>query len=184
MRRPQRSSSSDGARAWYEQGVASHYHQHATDYRNPHEPIVHELLRHAYEHVRMDWSHVLDLAAGSGEVTRGIRECAQQISAADPFTHTGYTQATGLACREMSFEQIANGQLEGERFSIVICSFAMHLCALSVLPQLSLALARVSPTLVILTPHKRPILKPAWGWTLHHEHMHARVRLRVYRNRQ
>jgi len=173
---------STGARDWYGQGVDRHYQTHALDYRNPHEPIVHDLLLRASRELQVDWSAVLDLAAGSGEVTRGVAAFASNVTAIDPFTHAGYARATCRPCRELSFEQIARGALDAERFSVVVCSFAMHLCPESVLPTLCLALARVAPTLLILTPHKRPAVRPEWGWALSHELMDHRVRLRQYRS--
>ena len=44
-----------------------------------------------------------------------------------------------------------------------MCSFAMHLCARDYLPTLCMMLACSARHLVVLTPHKRPVIDAAWG---------------------
>lgn len=56
------------------------------------------------------------------------------------------------------------GMVSERRWSVVLCSFAMHLCERQYLPTLCMMLACSADTLIILTPHKRPELDPAWGW--------------------
>jgi hypothetical protein len=56
----------------------------------------------------------------------------------------------------------------------------MHLVELSRLPRLAQQLAQVGDALLIVTPHKRPILKHEWGWRLRGELVHERVRVRYY----
>ncbi len=136
---------------------------------------------------------MLDLAAGSGEITLAIRAVPRadfpqtggatptlRISAIDPFTADAYRARTGLSCEQMTFEQIAEGALRGRSYSLVVCSFAMHLVDASRLPALCWELAQITPQLVILTPHKRPVLRAEWGWTLREEIMQDRVRARLY----
>ena len=126
-------------------------------------------------------SHVLDLAAGSGEVTLALLGVAPtKVSAIDPYTAVAYEQRTGRPCEAMSFEKIAAGGLRGRTYSLVVCSFAMHLAEPSRLPTLCWELATVAKQLLILTPHKRPLIQPAWGWTLAQECLHRRVRARLY----
>jgi hypothetical protein len=102
------------------------------------------------------------------------------ISAIDPFTAKAYEARTGRPCENMSFEQIASGGLRGRRFSMIVCSFALHLAEPSRLPTLCWELAGVAGQLLILTPHKRPTIEPAWGWTQTHETLYQRVRARLY----
>ena len=70
-------------------------------------------------------------------------------------------------------------------FDHVICAYALHLCDVSRLPGVCLALAAASPNLHVITPHKRPVLREAWGWVLEDEHYDPgfRVRTRSYRRR-
>ena len=169
-----------GSRQWYQGGVASHYDQHGLDYRNPHEPKIVPLLETAIRDIKPDCSHVLDLAAGSGEITRALAPHAARITAMDPFTYENYTRRTGLPCERLTFEAIATGAIEGRSFSLVVCSFAMHLCPISMLPALCEALSRTAGQMIIITPHKRPMIKAAWGWVQSHELVSERVRCRVY----
>jgi len=103
-----------------------------------------------------------------------------RISAIDPYTHVAYTKRTGAPCEALTFEQIAAGALRGRVYSLIACSFAMHLVESSRLASLCYALSQLSQSLLILTPHKRPTLRPEWGWTLKHEILHERVRARLY----
>lgn len=167
--------------AYAQQGVREYYQQEGAHYRNPHEPIVRELVRRALETWQPDTAHVLDLACGSGEVTLALREQGvQQVIGTDPYTAAAYHSRTGQTALGWSFEDIAGGALEGAQYSLVVCSFALHLAADSWLPSVCYQLARVCPSLLILTPHKRPEILPAWGWQLHAELQHERVRARLY----
>ncbi|MBS1786875.1 MAG: class I SAM-dependent methyltransferase [Acidobacteria bacterium] len=174
---------SNALRCQYEQhGVENYYAQFSAEYRNPHEPIIAEVLCEAVSRWNLDLSSVLDLACGSGEVTLAMRELgAGQIDGIDPYTVEAYQGRTGQRAEPFSFEDIAAGALNGRRYSVVICSFAMHLIEESWLPSLLFHLARISDSLLIVTPHKRPELKAEWGWNLEDEFLIERVRARLYR---
>jgi hypothetical protein len=166
-------------------GVEAYYRRHASTYRNPHEDAVRAALEHAAGAAEgsLDLSHVLDLAAGSGEVTLALRELgAARVDAVDPFTADAYRARTGAACEAFDFAAIAAGALSGRRYSLIVCSFAMHLCEPSRLPGLAQQLSFVAPKLLILTPHKRPLLRSEWGWALLGERVTQRVRARLYRS--
>ena len=165
-----------------ELGVTGFYASSGATYRNPHEMIIRRLLHQVCLEWDCDLSDVLDLACGSGEVTLGLRELGANTSGIDPFTGAAYLERTGLTAEALSFDDICAGALEGRRYSLIVCSFALHLADISKLPVLAHQLARVSPALLILTPHKRPALKPAWGWALMQETMLERVRARLYKS--
>jgi hypothetical protein len=88
----------------------------------------------------------------------------------------------GEPAENITFEQIAEGSLANRRYSLIACSFAMHLCDKSRLPALAIQLSMISPALLILTPHKRPMLRAEWGWDLEGEFVLRRVRARLYRS--
>ena len=76
---------------------------------------------------------------------------------------------------------MAAGALAGRAYGLVVCSFALHLAEASRLPGVCQQLSLVAPTLLVLTPHKRPVIREAWGWRLAGEFVWARVRCRLYR---
>ncbi|HZN66943.1 MAG TPA: class I SAM-dependent methyltransferase [Tepidisphaeraceae bacterium] len=130
----------------------------------------------------LDLSRVLDLAAGSGEATLALRSLgAKHVEAADPYTAEAYADRTGAVAERISFEDVAAGALSGRRYTLIVCSFALHLCAPSRLPVVAQQLALVADALLVLTPHKRPVLREQWGWLLEGELVVERVRARWYR---
>jgi hypothetical protein len=162
--------------------VRKYYEAHGASYVNPHEPRVRRALAAAIGAWPLDLTSVFDLAAGGGEVTRCLLELGHtNIDAADPFTGDLYTSKTGRQCLTLGFEDIAIGGLAGKNYATVICSYAMHLPAPSRLPRLLWALREVADALLILSPHKRPVIRPAWGWTLAGSLYESRVRVRYYR---
>ena len=174
---------SDAIRHQYqEHGVEGFYFQFRDEYRNPHEPIIAEVLREAVNRWNLDLTHVLDLACGSGEVTLVLQQLgASEIDGVDPFTGDAYQTRTGQQAEAVSFEQIAAGALAGRRYSLIACSFAMHLIDESWLPTLLFQLAQLSDCLLIVTPHKRPELKAEWGCMLEGEFVIEKVRARFSR---
>ncbi len=167
----------------YEQhGVDNYYAKFGVEYRNPHEASIREVLREAIALWRPDLSCVLDLACGSGEITIALQELGcSRIEGVDPYTGEAYLTRTGLMAEAVSFESIASGALAGRRYSLIICSFAMHLIEESWLPALLTQLGLIANSLMIITPHKRPEINADWGWTLEGEFVVSRVRARLYR---
>ncbi len=165
-------------------GVEAYYRSFGGEYRNPHEPQIGDALRRGHEQWRLDLSRVLDLAAGSGEATLVLQSLgAEQISGVDPFTSEAYQARIGRPARSYSFEDIAAGALASERYSLIVCSFALHLCEPSRLPALLFQLSQIAPQLLVLSPHKRPVIRSDWGWRLREELVVQRVRVRLYEAR-
>jgi 2-polyprenyl-3-methyl-5-hydroxy-6-metoxy-1,4-benzoquinol methylase len=163
-------------------GVQGFYAQSGASYRNPHERIVRAILRQAVDRWGIDVQHVLDLACGSGEVTLALQELGcTSIDGIDPYTYQAYFQRTSKHAEKYTFEQITAGALLGRNYSLIVCSFALHLLEQSRLPGLACQLKLISDTLIIITPHKRPQLRTDWGWEQVDELMLERVRARLYR---
>lgn len=177
--------SDDSIRAQYERhGVRGYYLRHGAAYRNPHEAAVRRILAAAVLEWKVDLSRVLDLACGSGEATLALLELGcPRVEGIDPFTADAYRARTGRGAERLTFEQIAAGALSGRRYSLIVCSFAMHLVERSRLPALAFELSRAAPQMLIVTPHKRPKIEEAWGWTLKGELVVERVRARLYGSR-
>ncbi|GAA6010708.1 hypothetical protein JCM11491_002907 [Sporobolomyces phaffii] len=122
--------------------------------------------------------------------TPPIPEPTLSITAADPFTSPAYRQRTGLPCLELSFNQVAAGELpnpsgrprveqddsgeqtseergaEGEElYDLVIVSFALHLVETpSELWALLTELSKRAKWFCVIAPHKKPDIKTTWGW--------------------
>jgi hypothetical protein len=164
-------------------GVERFYRESGASYRNPHEPELRRVLDIVVREWKLDLSKVLDLAAGSGEVTVALREIGVgEIEGVDPFTFVAYESRTGVRAGRETFEDIAAGAFAGRDYSLIVCSFAMHLVEESRLAGLAKQLSQIGSKLLILTPHKRPVLRPDWGWELENERVKHRVRARIYRS--
>src|SRR5262245_59884158 len=109
-------------------GVQGFCEQYGDQYRNPHELAIHAVLGRAVSLWKPDLTHVLDLACGSGEVTLILKELGcTRIDGIDPYTGQAYQQRTGQQAESLTFEQIASGALSERRYSLIVCSFALHL---------------------------------------------------------
>jgi len=164
-------------RGYYESlGVDRYYAIHGSEYRNPHEQQVRTLLQQAEEEGLIG-NKVLDLCCGSGEVTCALP--GHDITGVDPYTSEAYRKRTGKECLPLSFLDIAQGRLQGQ-WDTIVCSFALHLCPESLLPQVLWQLRQVATTLVVITPHKRPDCDGKMGWVLVEERKIEKVTMKVY----
>jgi SAM-dependent methyltransferase len=146
-------------------------------YSNPHAPEIATLLKR--HHLELPLSNVLDLACGTGLVTTELRQLGYlEVKGLDPFLNTQYTALTGRPAYQMSFKDIVRNGLS-EKFSCVICSFALHLCHKSMLPDLIWRLSEITNSLVIISPSKFPIIgKPKvekFCLTSNNKRVHFRV---------
>lgn len=172
----------DSIRSKYKQfGVKDFYAFHGGDYKNPHEPAIRESIDFIYNNWDLNFSKVLDLASGKGEVTKALEaNGVTDIEASDGYLATEYTKSTGRKCYAMTFDDIIKGSLRGKNYSLVICSYALHLLEESKLPMFLLQLPQITDNLLILSPHKKPYIKENWGWELEKEIEIDRVRSRYF----
>jgi SAM-dependent methyltransferase len=171
-------------RKQYEQfGVAGYYADHADEYTNPHFQQVEALLIRNRE--RIDFRKILDLSCGHGEVSGVVQQLGYgDFVGSDPFTFEFYQQKLSAECKRWSFADIIKGEMTGE-YSSVVCSFAMHLCPTDDLFLLVHQIFEHCSQLVIITPHKRPLLENLAGVALSCEDFSLtkrgkKVRLKVY----
>lgn len=168
-----------------EHGADGYYRDHAGDYENPHLPQIKALLDRNFH--RLDTSGtVLDFCAGGGEVTLGLRALgARDLAGCDPYTYELFEQKTGLLCQRLAFQDVVKHGLQGH-YSLIVSSFALHLCPLKSLFPLTWNLLQAAPTLVVITPHKRPELELLPGIELIWEDVvetprGKKVRMKAYR---
>lgn len=145
-------------RLMYENFGVEEYYSTNLHYKNPHEPQVIELIKKY--HLTLPLECVLDLSCGNGLITNTLQILGyKKIIGLDPFLDKEYTFRTGCLSYKMSFKDIVNNGLTNEKFSCIICSFALHLCPKSMLPDLFWRLSEISNTLVVISPSKFPIIK-------------------------
>ncbi len=157
-------------------GVVPFYQKHGSTYTNPHEQDICKCLDAVLNVWKPKIDNVLDLACGSGEITTHLK--TSNVVGTDPYTQEAYFKRTGRMPLLYSFEDITKGALDGWNFDLIICSFAMHLLEPSRLPDLCYALTQISSKLLIISPHKKPVI--SWGWNIQGELYLNRVRARWY----
>ena len=164
-------------------GVDKYYISNGGSYKNTHEDRVVTALGSAIDTWSLDVSNVLDLSCGSGEITMPLINMGANVTGIDPYTTEAYNHRTGLQAECLNFQQIATGALTGRSYSLIVCSYAMHLAERSVLPMLCYNLSMIAPYLLILTPHKKPEISHKWGWALEGELYIKRIKARMYRRK-
>ena len=183
-------------------GVDNYYNTHGKNYRNPHEMKINEALKKVLFNNKNKWmkeldlSYVLDLCCGSGEMTmflknyltRHQQQQNMKIDAIDPYTNDAYLKRTGMTAYKHNFEDIHNGILweimdsKYKCYSLVVCCYALHLCENSRLSSVCYCLSMVANKLLIITPHKRPVIDRKMGWDLLYENVDQKVRIRLYQS--
>lgn len=158
-------------------GVATYYKTNANTYINPHEEVITKLINESTEIVDYGDS-VLDLCCGNGLATKVLEQKVQHIVGNDPYMHKQYTEQTNQFCYKYDFKQLAQS-CEIGKIDTIICSFALHLCDESLLPNVLYNLSLIADTLVVITPNKKPNIDIFWK--LQNEIVQDRVRLRIYK---
>ncbi|MDM8559184.1 hypothetical protein [Candidatus Parabeggiatoa sp. HSG14] len=162
-------------------GVKAFYKNFGNSYRNPHEAVIFKIIETVHNDYQIDFTKVLDLACGSGEVTLALETLGYtNVEGIEPYTYNAYFERTGKHAEKYCFEEIEQGLLSKKLYTTIICSFALHLAEPSRLPILLYQLSRMTPFLLVITPHKRPEIQSQWGWTLLNEWQIERVRGRLY----
>ena len=170
----------DAIRNQYAQvGVENYYQNNADTYKNPHEDIITELINESNEIVDYGQT-VLDLCCGNGLATKVLEQNVKHIVGNDPYMYKQYTEQTNRFCYDYDFKQLAQACLI-DKVDTIICSFALHLCDESLLPNVLYNLSLIADTLVIITPNKKPTIN--MFWELQNEIIKERVRLRIYKTK-
>jgi hypothetical protein len=106
---------------------------------------------------------ILDLACGSGQITQALKaNHVENVVGLDPFLSEQYQKETGKFVWNNSFEDIIEGRIHLPDFSMIICSYGLHLC--SNLERLLQVLQDSTCYLCVITPHGLPIIEESTGW--------------------
>ena len=137
-------------------GVQNYYKNVKHEYKNPHLSYIEESILKIINDYNIDFSKVLDLACGTGEITTILKEYnINNVIGLDPYLYKEYNKNTNNKCLQLSFEDIQKGKLD-IKFSTIICSYALHLCEKSILPDVLWNLSLISKNLIILSPNNKP----------------------------
>lgn len=158
-------------------GVENYYQNNANTYKNPHEEVITELINKSTKFIDYGES-VLDLCCGNGLATRVLGQKVKHIVGNDPYMYQQYTEQTNRFCYNYDFKQLSQA-CPIEKVDTIICSFALHLCDESLLPNVLYNLSVIANTLIVITPNKKPTIN--MFWELQNEIVKDRVRLRVYK---
>lgn len=147
-------------------GVKNYYEQFGDEYQNPHKKNLYDAFQYVIDNWNVPYNSVLDMSAGSGEVTTVLMKNGfNNIEGSDPHTCSLYQKNTNKKCSNLSFNDIINGKLQ-KKYNTIICSYALHLCERSKLPNLIWQLSLSCNNLLIFEPTKYPEIKQDWGFTL------------------
>jgi hypothetical protein len=171
-----------GFRDKYKNGISEYYSTHSELYSNPHSESIKECVKIILDKINLNKDPILDLSAGSGEVTTTLKNYKiNNIIGSDPYTHQLYHKNTGQKVYTWSFDDIINCCIT-DTYSAIICSYAMHLCDKSKLKLLCMELATKSPYLCIITPHKQPIINKDYNWNLVYHDKYKKTHVRIYQS--
>jgi hypothetical protein len=175
---------SGGFRELYKDGAETHYKAAGDEYRNPHEAAVVKALVTGLKSFGLVQSlskgdaggvikrlnaasPILDLAAGSGEITLALTAAGfTNVTGCDPFTGAAFLTRVGRPAEPWSFQDIGEGALTdgGRSFELCVCSYALHLVEASWMFAVLYELARNCDYLMVISPHKKPDIPPGSSW--------------------
>lgn len=178
-----------GFREKYKRGVEKYYEESKETYENPHKKRVYECVKYIIKTIPLSKYEdpILDLCAGSGEVTMALFDDVKTINnivGCDPYTHELYHKLTGKPAYKWSFNDIIKGCMDDFKFSTIICSYAMHLCPAHNLKLLCLMLSFRTKYLCIVSPHKRPIITKDMGFIILDSYKYDRINVMIYLSKQ
>lgn len=149
--------------AYQKTGVEKFYKTYGEQYQNPHELNIHQHLAFWLKKHPELFSNVLDLCCGSGEVSDFLLNIPQcHFEGCDPFTYQAYKKRLKKDCYQFSFKDLSKERCFYKKYSLIICSFALHLCPQSLLPNVLYHLSLNADHLLIISPHKKPDIKYHW----------------------
>lgn len=137
-------------------GVENFYKKNKDTYVNPHLNDIQKCLDWVLTKINI--VSIIDLGAGSGEVTSYLSEKGITNSiGVDPYLCSTYQKKTNNECVNLSFEDIAINGLNIESQTI-ICSYALHLCPKSYFNNLLYNLSTQCKYFVLISPNKYPVI--------------------------
>lgn len=159
------------------------YYSKIIYYKNPHysrfEIMITKLLSWLV-YLKIKHESFLDLACGSGEITRQLlKHDIQNVEGLDPYLYDQYVQSTGKLCHNLGFVDIIDEKLN-KKYDIVICSYALHLC--SEIESTLQGISKITKTLIVISPHSKPQVDGLCGWKRIENFNHAGIKVDIYQH--
>ena len=88
----------------------------------------------------------------------------KDISGVDPYTYTRYEEVTGLPCGRHAFVDILNGAMDGEKYDVIVISYALHLVKDGMMHDFCRKLGELGKKMILIAPHKFPVMKESYAW--------------------
>jgi hypothetical protein len=104
-----------------------------------------------------------------------------KVTGCDPYTGEAYLARIGCKAMPHSFDDIARGAMAGQAYSLVVCSYALHLVESGQkLGEMCWQLSQLAPHLLVISPNNRPEMR---GPYLLQEAAHVgKARMRLYKS--
>lgn len=171
----------DAIRTEYEKsGVADFYKKKGDSYKNPHFNDIEESIKIINDKNIVDFTNVLDLASGSGEVSKILSELGyENVESTDPYMSEICERNTGKKCMDYSFQDIQLGKLRNKKYSTIVCSYALHLADKSILHDLLWELSLISENFIIISPNRNPVISDD-SWELVDKFVNGKNKIRIY----
>ena len=167
---------------YQEQGVENYYKNHGNDYSNPHFTNIAYIFPKVLKAIVIGkQASILDLACGSGEITRLLIDhgySAERIVGMDPYTKQSYESNTPCKCIGKSFSNLVAGDLSEERYDVVVCSYAVHLIEPESLFGFMLEMSTITSQFVVLT-HMRKFEVKHYMWRTEQEIYFPQEKIKV-----
>ena len=161
------------------------FYSHCNKYKNPHSKKFGPIIKKVIQWLPFDLSiesqkcPVLDLACGTGEITiQLMNQNIDHVVGIDPFLATSYSENTSKPVLQNSFEDIYQEKILLEKYSIVFCSYALHLCEDP--SALLEVLKRYTQYLCVVTPHGLPIISLESGWVRIFDFKYSNIKVYLY----
>jgi hypothetical protein len=165
-------------RTEYEKCGVDNFYKNCKNYSNPHLLDIRNAI------IKLDYNNfgsILDLSAGSGQITNILTNLGQfNISGSEPYLFDEYVKNTSKSCLNFTFSDIQLGKLNYDKFDTIICSYALHLCEQSILPDVLWNLSLISKRLIILSPNNKPVINQENGWIFVDKFKEGKTKIKIY----
>ncbi len=160
-----------------------YYINHGNSYSNPHQNSIEKIVKDVVTTFFTIQHSYLDLGCGGGQVSMALNSIGcKNVVGLDPYTTSLYKKNCPFPILAHSFQDVAYNKIQLDNCDVVIASFSLHLCPLHDLKLLCINLALVCQWLVIISPHKNPILTDDCGFKLVEFFKSDRIHVRIYKS--